>query len=275
MRNKENFSGTAKAGGNLSASSRSENAAAIQSAFTQQAAGFAAGGLHFSKQEYLSHVVRCIAPKKTDAVLDAAAGTCACGRAFAPFVRHVTCLDLTPAMLDAGRAAAEKDGLTNLSFVAGDTAALPFADASFDIVISRLAFHHFPEITRPFSEMARVLKPGGKLALIDMEAAPEPLRETEDALERLRDPSHVRNRSREELLSLFSSHGLAVRHVEATRFPVRLTDWLDFTDTPPAAREEITARLRAELSGGEKTGFFPYEKDGALFFDQCWLLILA
>ncbi len=60
---------------------------------------------------------------------------------------------------------------------------------AFDIVISRLAFHHFANPKRCFSEMARVLKPGGKLVVIDMEAAEEALRATEDEIETMRDPS--------------------------------------------------------------------------------------
>ena len=69
---------------------------------------------------------------------------------------------------------------------------LPFLDDGFDIVISRLAFHHFANPKRCFSEMARVLKPGGKLVVIDMEAAEETLRAVEDEIETLRDPSHMR-----------------------------------------------------------------------------------
>ncbi|MFR4483233.1 class I SAM-dependent methyltransferase [Sellimonas intestinalis] len=54
--------------------------------------------------------------------------------------------------------------------------------------MSRLAFHHFPNPKRCFSEMARVLKTGGKLVVIDMEAAEEALRNTENEIETLRDP---------------------------------------------------------------------------------------
>ena len=50
----------------------------------------------------------------------------------------------------------------------GNAEALPFPDCSFEIVLSRLAFHHFPNRGKPFAEMVRVLKPGGKLVMIDM-----------------------------------------------------------------------------------------------------------
>ena len=133
----------------------------------------------------------------TDIVLEVAAGTCACGRAFAPLVQTVVCLDATAPMLQVGKKEAQESHLDNMVFVKGYAEELPFLDNSFDIVLSRLAFHHFTDTDNVFREMVRVLKPGGKLILIDMEAADEPLRKTEDEIETLRDPSHVKNLSRE------------------------------------------------------------------------------
>ena len=65
----------------------------------------------------------------------------------------------------------------------GDAENLPLPDNSFDIVISHLAFHHFPNPKRCFSEMVRFLKISGKMVVIDMEAAAEALRNTEDEIE--------------------------------------------------------------------------------------------
>lgn len=86
---------------------------------------------------------RKFSKKKTDHVLEVAAGTCICGRAFAPFVHEVICLDVTPAMLAVGKMQAEKQAYNNMMFVTGDAEELPFLDYSFDVVISRLAFHIF------------------------------------------------------------------------------------------------------------------------------------
>ena len=72
---------------------------------------------------------------------------------------------------------------------------------------TRLSFHHFLKMEQPFAEMSRVLKPGGKLVIIDMEAAGERLREIEDRIETMRDCSHVKNRSRSEFLELFQEYG--------------------------------------------------------------------
>lgn len=83
---------------------------------------------------------------------------------------YVVCLDMTPEMLAVRKAQAESQNLPNMTFVFGDSKELPFLENSFNVVMSRLAFHHFPDVSQPFSEMARVLKPGGKLVMIDMEA---------------------------------------------------------------------------------------------------------
>lgn len=254
---------------------KSENRATIQQAFTAQAAGFESARMSFSKQDYLQYVVRKIAPSQRDAALEVAAGTCACGRVLAARAGHVTCLDMTPAMLAVGKAEAEKARLGNMTFVLGDAAALPFLDSSFSLVLSRLAFHHFPQWAPPFAEMVRILRPGGQLVLIDMEAAPEPLRDTRDELERLRDPSHVRNLSRAEMLALYARHRLEVTCCETTPIPVDLQSWLALTHTPAETCQQITARMEAELRGDAPTGFAPYRDGSAINFDQQWTLVIG
>ena len=252
-----------------------ENNVLIQREFTKQAYGFESSRMNFSKQAYLDHIVSKIAPTANDAVLEVAAGTCACGRAIAPHAGSVTCLDMTPAMLAVGKTAAEQANLDNMTFVLGDAAELPFLNNSFDIVLSRLAFHHFPEVRQPFAEMVRVLKPDGKLVLIDMEAAEEPLRETEDRIEQLRDPSHVRNLSREEMLALYEQHGLTVQCCEATSIPVDVQSWLELTKTPQQVQEQILKCFAEERNGGQKTGFAPYQDGTTIKFNQRWMLLIG
>ena len=111
--------------------------AEIQKSFAQQAQKFEEGTMSFTKQEYLEYTVSCIRPEKTDAVLEVAAGTCICGRALAPFVQQVICLDMTPAMLHVGKTAAEKEKHSNMTFLLGDAEELPFLENSFDVVLSR------------------------------------------------------------------------------------------------------------------------------------------
>ncbi len=73
----------------------------------------------------------------------------------------ITCLDYSPDMMSAAQARAEGMGLENVRFVQGDVGALPFDDASFDIVLSLNGFHAFPDKEAAWRETFRVLKPGG------------------------------------------------------------------------------------------------------------------
>lgn len=183
----------------------------VQKSFSQQAANFETKRMSFSKQEYLDYIVKSISLTGNENVLEAAAGTCVCGRAIAPHAGKVTCLDMTPAMMAVGEKAAKEKGLENISFVQGFVEKMPFDDETFDLVITRLSFHHFSEMEKPFSEMARVLKKGGRLVIIDMEAAKEELRNIEDHIEILRDFSHVKNRSKKEFMELFEKYNIEIK----------------------------------------------------------------
>ena len=247
----------------------------VQKSFSQQARNFETKTMYFSKQDYLDFIVKSIELKGTEEVLEAAAGTCVCGRTIAPHVAKVTCLDMTPAMMDVGRKAAKEKGLTNISFVPGFVEKMPFPDNTFDVVITRLSFHHFSEMEKPFSEMYRVLKKGGKLVIIDMEAASEELRDIEDRIEILRDFSHVRNRSKKEFEELFAKYHVEIIRRGSTLFPVGLTPWMNLTDTPEEKRKEIVSLMEEELAGGKKTGFAPYRENGEIRFPQRWLFFMG
>ncbi len=253
----------------------SSNAATIQNSFTKQAENFETKPMSFTREEYLEHMVSRANPQRSDTVLEVAAGTCICGRFLAPFVKNVTCLDMTTAMLKVGKDESGKRGLCNMSFVQGDAEQLPFGDNCFDIVISRLAFHHFSNPKRCFSEMARVLKTGGKLIVIDMEAAGEDLRNTEDEIETLRDPSHMHNLSKEEFAEMFQDNHLSLITIDCTEIPVSLSAWLALTNTSAQISAGILRRLINEIKGNGSTGLRPYQRKGEIYFNQRWIMMIG
>ena len=252
-----------------------KNLETINRSFTVQAPDFDSKSVNFTKKEYLEYTVDAAGPAGTDMVLEVAAGTCACGQAFASLVHTVVCLDATAPMLQIGKQGAQESHLDNMVFVKGFAEELPFLDNSFDIVLSRLAFHHFTDTNRVFREMVRVLKPGGKLILIDMEEAEEPLRKTEDEIETLRDLSHVKNLSREEMLKLYSDNSLVVEKSETTEMPVHLSDWLALTKTAESVRNQIIEKMENDIDGKEKTGFRPYKTENGICFNHRWILTLG
>ena len=97
-------------------------------------------------------------------VLDVAAGngnaTLAAARRFA----RVTSTDYAPELLGRGRARAKAEGL-EVAFEAADAEALPYADASFDVVLSTFGVMFAPDHDRSASEMYRVCRPGGRIGL--------------------------------------------------------------------------------------------------------------
>jgi ubiquinone/menaquinone biosynthesis C-methylase UbiE len=78
-------------------------------------------------------------------------------------LRDVTCTDISPGMVAALNANAERLGRDNVRAIQADAEALPCADDSFDIVLGHAVLHHLPDLDQAFREFHRVLKPGGRI----------------------------------------------------------------------------------------------------------------
>ena len=75
-------------------------------------------------------------------------------------------VDISEGMLDVARRSAEAQGIANARFAKGDAENLDYPDAKFDVVISNMSLQFFPDKPRALAEMHRVLKPGGRLAIL-------------------------------------------------------------------------------------------------------------
>jgi ubiquinone/menaquinone biosynthesis C-methylase UbiE len=78
-------------------------------------------------------------------------------------VRDATCTDISPGMVSTLAANAERLGV-QVKTARAEAESLPFADASFDLVLGHAVLHHLPDLRRSFTELHRVLKPGGRIA---------------------------------------------------------------------------------------------------------------
>lgn len=246
----------------------------VQSAFSRQAPGFEGSGLTLGREELLRWVVESLSLTPETRALDVAVGTGHLSRAVAPHVRSVTAVDVTPAMLHAARAA--EAGLANLRLVQADAGRLPFADRHFDLVMCRLALHHFADPAVELAEMARVTRGSGTLAVVDL-LSPDAaeLAGRYNAFERMRDPSHTRAVTAGEVRDLLSAAGRPVDNWSARDVEVDVVPWFDLTLTPVSTRRTITLALKRELDGGPSTGMRPRSREGRLSFVQTWALAQA
>ena len=254
-----------------------EHAQRITDAFTLQAEAFedpARNQVFTSDSRWVFERLPLTA---SDLVLDVAAGTGHAARQLAATARAVVALDATEAMLARGQARAAAEACRNVMFMRGDAAALPFLDGSFDVVVSRFAVHHFEEPARVVAEMVRCTRPGGHVALVDLVADEDPEAAAEhNRLERLRDPSHATFLPAIELQALMAEAGLESIDVATRPLERPLAPWLDQTETPADARDEIRAALLADIGGGPATGFRPRAgDDGELRFVQTFASAIA
>jgi len=230
----------------MSTSRPSEHQHEILDQFTRQATPFAtAPGIR--DEAALKLIVECSGAGPDDTVLDVACGPGLVVAAFARVVRHATGIDITPAMLDRARAHAAEQGLTNVTWHQGDVLPLPWPDASFSIVTSRFAFHHFLDPLAVLREMTRVAAPGGRVVVIDS----TPTRERADAfnrMERLRDPSHVRSLPADEHRELYSRVGLPEPRVTSYRLEGELESLIGRSFPHPGDAEKIRELFRAALA---------------------------
>lgn len=226
--------------------STSKHSDLILAQFTRQAVPFAEAP-SIKDEAALRLVVEFTGAGPADTVLDVACGPGLLACAFARVVRHVTGIDLTPAMLERARALQQEQGLTNITWVEGDVLPLPWPDASFTLVTARFAFHHFLDPRAVLAEMARVCAPGGRVAVIDSAPAPDKA-DAFNAMERLRDPSHVRAMPVDELRGLFAAVGLPAPRVTSYRLEGELESLLARSFPRPGDADEIRRRFRASLA---------------------------
>ena len=225
--------------------------------FTKQAIHFAKLPGHAAADQLLIEMAD--AQPEGD-VLDVACGPGLVACAFAPHVRQVTGIDLTPAMIDQARALQAKRELANVEWHVGDVTTLPFPAGRFDVVLTRYSLHHFVDPQAVIAEMIRVARPGGRILLADLVLPPEKAA-AYDQVERWRDPSHVRVLSQAELQSLVS--GLTNVRFSGYQFELRLEQLLAGSFPNPGDAERVRQAFEADV-GMDRLGVGARRVDGSV-----------
>ncbi len=124
---------------------------------------------------------------------------------------------------------------------------LPFADASFDVVVCRIAPHHFSDIRGAVRELARVSK---RLVVVEDNLY---IDDVVEEAERVRDPSHVRCYSEAEWRVFFEQAGLEVEGVERFERERSVDDWLERVGCEGDDAERVKELLRYRIEDGRLT----------------------
>jgi ubiquinone/menaquinone biosynthesis C-methylase UbiE len=201
----------------------------------------------------------------TDTVLDVACGPGMLACAFAKVAHHVTGIDLTPAMIERARALQQSKGRTNMTWHVGDVSPLPFPDASFSLVFTRYSFHHFLDPKAVLAEMVRVCRPGSRVVVVDVFTTGPQQADAFNAMEKLRDPSHVRALSLEELTGLFAEAGLQRITTQFYKHEFNVEQVLGGSFPNPGGAEKVRHLFIADL-GFDRLGLGARPIDGDIHF---------
>lgn len=160
--------------------------------FDKIAENYAASEVH-SMSPSITLLHRIVNPETGSSVCDVACGAGHMALSFAASAGRLAGVDPAPGILDAFRRLAARRG-REVETVEAYAESVPLRGRQFDLVVSRLAPHHFDDVDRAVAEMVRLTKIGGRVAVIDLEGHENAdVDEFNHKLELLHDPTHVRS----------------------------------------------------------------------------------
>ncbi len=246
----------------------------VRDEFSRQAEVMATATL-FNDERILARIREAAGLTRQSRALDVACGPGIVAVALAQDAGEVVACDITPEMLARAARRCAEAGLTNVRCMLGQAEELPFDDGVFDAVVARSALHHFPRPGIALGEMARVLRPSGRVVIVDVMSAENPEDSAlHNALEILRDPSHVRMLAKSELFAHLQDAGLEVQTVAEWINHREFGEWLKIANAP-----ERVAPLRVIMSALAKAGVHAgielRLEGGNLLFEHHPLLVVA
>ena len=237
----------------------------VADAFGSTAAAYLVSQSHASGAD-LRTLAGELAAAPGGSVLDLGCGAGNVSFAVAPHAAKVTAYDLSAQMLETVAAAAHERGFDNIRTQQGAAEALPFADASFDCVLSRFSAHHWHDVPAALAEVRRVLKPGARAIFVDVAGADHPLLDTYvQSVELLRDTSHIRDYRADEWLAFFEQAGFEAHVRERWRLPMQFDEWVARMRAPAERVAGIRSLWRA--APDEVREYFAVAEDDSFEID--------
>lgn len=220
-----------------------EHQGAVVRQFGSQAQAYLASSVHAQGHDLARLAELAARVAGGAAALDLGCGAGHASFAMAPHVAEMVAYDLSREMLDVVAQAASARKLPSVRTEQGHAEKLPFADGGFALVASRYSAHHWGDPATALREAARVLAPGGTLCLIDVVGPQGPHAALLDshlqAVELLRDTSHVRDYSRTEWRAMLADAGFALQDEHDWRLEIGFASWLARMRTPPVLEASI------------------------------------
>ena len=262
-------------------SSLEKKKSSVRAQFGRRAGAYASSESH-ARDRDLDLLLEHLTLRVSDHVLDVATGTGFTAIALRPRVASVTGLDLTHGMLreavrlaaDAARSRSSTLRPREIEWVEGDVEALPFCDDAFSVVTCRRAPHHFVHFDRAIGEMLRVLRPRGRIGIID-QISPEEAdgMQLMDELETLRDSSHVHALSVREWQAVFSRHRISLASIDVVESRQPFGRWLELAGTESNQRRAIERALRS--AAPEARGLIGFSESPEPSFLKRWVVLVG
>ncbi|CAD0309927.1 class I SAM-dependent methyltransferase [Xanthomonas hortorum] len=237
----------------------------VAAQFGPQAQAYLHSDVHAQGAEF-AELRAGLAGHRNGRLLDLGCGAGHVSFQLAPLMAEVVAYDLSADMLTVVAATAAERGLTQVRTMQGIAERLPFESGSLDAVVSRYSAHHWSDLGQALREVRRVLRPGGIAAFIDVVAPGLPLLDTHlQAIELLRDTSHVRDYGVAQWLQMLGDAGLQVQRHHCQRLQLDYLSWVDRMRTPEVLRAAIRALQNAAVD--EVRDYFQIAADGSFSTD--------
>jgi len=229
----------------------------------------------FSSEEIANRFKESIARKASGVMLDLACGPGILLAGLAPTMRLNVGVDVTPRMIQMARARCLAAGLVDVRFVEASAEQLPFATAAFDCVVTRLSVHHFLDPLVVLREVKRVLRVDGLLVIADLISSEDPTEtRLHNALEQLRDPSHIRMLPGSELLKVVSQAGFGVISTDHWLQQRQFGEWAAIVENARSL-ESLHVAMRTIAEAGITAGINLRAAADSVEFVHHWVFIAA
>ena len=239
----------------MNAGDEREQQERVRERFTRSADTFARFALSTRAGEAV-HLAELAAAQPHDFALDLACGPGTFTLAVAARVKFVCGLDLTPAILALAQRAMYAAGLRNVALVCGAATALPYRDAAFDLATCGYALHHMPDPAAAVRELARALRRGGRVAIVDLIVPEGAAPQVHNRIERARDNSHATTLTARKLHRLLESAGFHIRSSEQFERVRLFSDWMRIANWNPQDAAWIeTRRLMEAAMSDDAAGY--------------------